>query len=436
MPYANEKNAVLAAMKMAGAADTSSTEKKKVVTVTNPDTDKKVIEKMITARIGLLLKAPFFGNLATRLILTNADDWLTTAATDGRKFYYNSEFVNKLSIRQTEFLFGHETLHVVYDHMGRREDRDPRLFNIAADYCVNADLLDQRIGEKITVVPILYDAKWKGMSVEEVYDELYKNADKININQLLESMLDEHLDGDGDDDGDEGDAEGRSGGRPKLTEEEKKAIRDEIKEAVISAAQTCGAGNLPAGIKRMLSDMTEPKMNWRELLQQQILSTIKADYTWMRPSRKSWHLDAVLPGQNQAEMIDICVSVDLSGSISQKQCTDFFSEIHGIMQMYSEAFKVHVWTFDTKVYNPVIFTQDNINDIENYEPKGGGGTTFEANWEYMKENDIEPKKFIMFTDGYPGGSWGDSDYCDTLFVVHGSETIEAPFGVTTYYTEN
>jgi len=185
----------------------------------------------------------------------------------------------------------------------------------------------------------------------------------------------------------------------------------------------------------MLKDMTEPKMNWRELLQQQIESTIKADYTWMRPSRKSWHLDAILPGQNNAQMIDICISVDLSGSISQKQCKDFFSEIHGIMQMYSDAFKIHVWTFDTKVYNPAIFTQDNLDDIKEYEPQGGGGTTFEANWEFMKENDIEPKKFIMFTDGYPGGSWGDADFCDTLFVIHGSTTIEAPFGVTTYYTE-
>ena len=421
--------------------DITTTDKKKVVTVTNPAVDNAAVEKMVTARIGLLLKAPFFGNLATRLKLINADAWLGTAATDGRNFYYNSEFVNKLSIKQAEFLFGHETLHVVYDHMGRRGDRDPQLWNIADDYCVNQDLIDQRIGEKITVVEILYDPKYKGMAAEEVYDLLYKNAEKINIPDLMKRVLDEHLDGNGDDgegesDG-ESDGDGKPGsGRPKLSEEEKKQIRDEIKEAVMSAAQAVGAGNLPSGVKRMLKDITEPKMNWRELLQQQIESTIKADYTWMRPSRKSWHLDAILPGQNNAQMIDICISVDLSGSISAKQCKDFFSEIHGIMQMYSDAFKIHVWTFDTAVYNPVVFTQDNLDEIKEYEPQGGGGTSFEVNWEYMKENDIEPKKFIMFTDGYPGGSWGDADFCDTLFVIHGSTTIEAPFGVTTYYTEN
>lgn len=414
---------------MSTASETSSIEKKKTLTVTNPETDNKVREKLITARIGLLLHAPFFGTLATRLVLKNADEWLPTAATDGRYFYYNSEFVNKLSIGEIEFLFGHETLHLVYDHLGRRGDRDPRLHNIAADYCVNADLIDQRIGTKITTVPILFDVKYKGMSSEEVYDLLYENAEKIDINQLIKEMLDEHLDSE------DGDDNGEGNGRPKLTEEEKKQIRDEIREAVISAAQAAGAGNLPAGVKRLLSDMTEPKMNWRELLQQQIESTIKADYTWMRPSRKSWHLDAILPGQNNAQMIDICISVDLSGSISDKQCKEFFNEIHGIMQMYSDAFKIHIFTFDTQVYNPAIFTQDNINDIFDYVPQGGGGTDFEVNWTYMKENDIEPKKFIMFTDGYPGGSWGDENYCDTLFVIHGSTTIEAPFGVTTYYQD-
>ena len=404
------------------ATNQSQGSEKKPVTVTNPETDRKAQEKLITARIGLLLRAPFFGNLATRLILKNADEWLTTLATDGRYFYYNSEFVNKMPIKQVEFGFGHEVLHNVYDHMGRRGQRNPKLFNIACDYAVNADLLDQKIGERINIVPVLFDSKYKNWSSEEIYDDLEKDAEK-NINKYLDQVFDQHMDGSGED------------GQPILSEEEKRQIRDEIAEAVLSAAQTCGAGNLPMGVRRMLKDMTEPKMNWREMLQQQIESLIKADYTWLRPSRRAWHLDAILPGQNNAQMIDICISVDLSGSISEKQCKDFFSEIYGIMQMYSEAFRVHVWTFDTEVYNPQVFDQDNMEEILNYEPHGGGGTDFEVNWSYMKENEIEPKKFIMFTDGYPCGSWGDEDYCDTLFIIHGAPQIEAPFGVTAHYEE-
>lgn len=401
--------------------------KKPPVTVTNPATDAKAVEKLITARIGLLLRAPFFGNLATRLILKNADDWCKTLATDGRYFYYNSEFVAGIPIKQMEFGFGHEVLHNVYDHMGRRGDRDAKIFNIACDFCVNQDLIDQRIGEKITYIQILHDPKYKGMSSEEVYDDLMKNAEKINIEDLLKRVFDEHLD--------PTDPDQPEDGRPVMTDAERKAIRDEVKEAVLSAAQAVGAGNLPGGVARMLQDMTEPKMNWRELIQQQIQSTIKADYTFLKPSRRSQHMDAIMPGMNVQDMIDICVSVDLSGSITKKQCSEFFSEIYGIMEMYSNAFRVHVWTFDTEVYNPKVFTQDNMDELLDYEPQGGGGTAFEANWVFMKEHQIEPKKFIMFTDGYPCGSWGDEDYCDTCFIIHGNNTIVPPFGTFAYYDE-
>ena len=41
-----------------------------------------------------------------------------------------------------------------------------------------------------------------------------------------------------------------------------------------------------------------------------------------------------------------------------------------------------------------------------------------CNWNYMKDNGIEPKRFIMFTDGMPWDTWGDPDYCDTVFVIH------------------
>ena len=113
-------------------ADTKDKDKfKNLIGATDPKLDREVREKLITARVGLLLKASFFGNLATRLKLVNADEWCATAATDGRHFYYNTRFVNMLRPKEIEFLFGHEVLHCVYDHFGRRGERDPQIWNIA-----------------------------------------------------------------------------------------------------------------------------------------------------------------------------------------------------------------------------------------------------------------------------------------------------------------
>jgi predicted metal-dependent peptidase len=405
---------------------------------TDPKLDREIREKLITARVGLLLRASFFGNLATRLKLVNADEWCPTAATDGRNFYYNSRFVDMLKPKEIEFLFGHEVLHCVYDHFGRRGDRDPQLFNIANDYCVNGDLKKHRVGEFITSVPCLYDHKYEGMSSEEIYDILYENAEKIDIGSLIDKLLDDHLDGEGQDGSGEGEDDEKSGkgsGRPKLSAEERQKIKDEIKEAVLAAAAASdGAGNLPAGVKRIIEDMTAPKMNWRELLRMQLESTIKSDYTWMRNSRRGWHMDAVMPGMKVDPMIDIAISIDASGSMSEKILKDVLSETAGIMEQFPN-YRIHVLSFDTEVYNPQQFDSENLDDITDYEIKGGGGTDFDCVFNYFKENEIEPKRHIMFTDGYPFGSWGDEQYCDTVFIIHGSTSIVPPFGQYAYYEE-
>ena len=401
---------------------------------TDPKLDREVREILVTARVGMLLRASFFGNLATRLKLINADEWCATAATDGRNFYYNTRFIKMLRPKEVEFLFGHEVLHVVYDHFGRRGERDPLLSNVAADYCVNADLKKHRVGEFITSVPCLYESKYEGMSYEEVYDDLYKNAEKIDINKLIEKLLDDHMDGDDEGDGDSRDGKGNSK-RPKLTAEEKAAIRDEIKEAMLSAAQTCDAGNLPAGVKRIIQDLTEPKMNWRELIRQQIESTVKSDFTWLRTSRKGWDMDAVMPGMKTQEAIDICVMIDMSGSISERQGRDFISEVKGIMETF-EDYRIHIGCFDTEVYNMQMYTADNLEDISDYKLAGGGGTDFDCFFDYFKKEEIEPKKLVVFTDGYPGGSWGDPNYCDTVWIIHGDKNPNPPFGTFALYDEN
>ena len=400
----------------------------------DPRLDREIREKLITARVGLLLRASFFGNLATRLKLVNADEWCGTAATDGRNFYYNSRFIDLLKPKEVEFLFGHEVLHCVYDHFGRRGDRDPMLFNVANDYAVNGDLKKHRVGEFITSVPCLYDSKYEGMSSEEIYDDLYENAEKINLSDLIDKLLDDHMDGEGnsdtDEDGDEKDGRGK---KPKLSAEERQKIRDEIKEAVMAAAAASdGAGNLPAGVRRIIQDMTAPKLNWRELLRMQLESTIKSDYTWMRASRRGWHMDAVMPGQRPDELIDVAIGIDASGSIDERMLRDFLAETQGIMDQF-QSYRIHIFTFDTRVYNPQQYNSDNLDTMCDYEVSGGGGTDFDAIYNYLKEEQIEPKRLVVFTDGYPFGSWGDENYADTVWIIHGNTTVVPPWGQYAYY---
>ena len=400
----------------------------------DPKIDVQARERLVTARIGLLLRHSFFGNLATRLKLVNADEWCSTAATDGLKFYYNSRFIMMLKPKEVEFLVGHEVLHVVYDHLGRRGTRDPKIWNIANDYTVNADLKRHKVGQFITTVPCLYEQKYDGKPSEEIYDDLMKNAQKISMDQLIDQLLDEHMDGeDGEGDGDGDEKDGKSK-RPKMSAEERERVRQEVKQAIINAAQSAEAGSLPLGVQRLVKQATDPVMPWRELIQTNLTSAIRTDYSWMRPSRRSWHMDAVMPGMTPGEEIDVVVAIDMSGSISSKQAQAFLGEIGGMMEAF-DGYKVHVFCFDTEIYNPQDFTSENMDTIDGYEPQGGGGTDFDAIFAYLKKEGNVPKRLICFTDGYPCGSWGDPDYCDTTWIIHGDPDPNPPFGTFALYDE-
>jgi predicted metal-dependent peptidase len=403
---------------------------------TDPRVDHDARERLITARIGLLLKHAFFGNLATRLQLINADDWLTTAATDGLKLYYNSRFIMMLKPKEVEFLVAHEVMHVVYDHIGRRIDRDPEIWNIANDYTVNADLKKHKVGEFITTVPCLYEKKYEDWTSEDIYEDLMKNVQYINIDDLLDQMLDDHLDGEGDDSEDGDGNEDRKGkGRPKMSEAEREAMRQEVKQAILNAAQQAEAGSMPAGVERLIKQMTDPVMPWRELIQTNLTSAIKSDYTWMRPSRRSWHMDAIMPGMNPGEEIDVDIYIDMSGSISNKQGMQFLSEVAGMMDAF-DGYNLRVTCFDTKCYNTQEFSSENMENIEEYELHGGGGTDFDCIFDDLKEAGRVPNRLIVFTDGYPFGSWGDADYCDTTWIIHGDPNPNPPFGVYAIYDDH
>ena len=401
-------------------------------------TDEQVKEMIVSSRVRLLIRHPFFGTLATRLKMVEAE-WCPTAATDGRHLYYNSDFFRTLTPEEIDFVVGHEVMHCVYEHCGefgrlmdkKEEDRDMKLWNIAADYKVNQALVESSVGTMPKQA--LHDRKYYRSYTEEIYEHLKQSGEGDD-----KQTLDQHMFGDGDGKG-EGEGNDPTGRKApiKVSPQEAQAIKDQMKQAVLQAAQSTDAGTLPGDIKRIISGMTNPKMDWRELLNISIQSLVKSDFTFMRQSRKSKSMGIYLPGQKNEDKIDVAIGLDVSGSISSSMIEEFLGEVHGIMQQFQD-FKIRIWTFDTEVNKEGYkeFDPYNADELKEYEIVGGGGTDFDCNYNFMKENDITPDKFIMFTDGMPWDSWGDESYCDSLFVIHGTDQIVPPFGEHAYYSQS
>lgn len=415
--------------------------------------NQEALKKLRKARTKMLLRLPFFGKLATHLKLVEAD-WIPTIGTDSVRVYYNPEFINVLSKDEIVFVLAHNVMHCVYNHHGRRSGRDKKTWDSACDYVTNNELIDLRVGKMPNLIKVLHDKKYDDMTAEEVYNDLMQQQQQQNGQQSG--------DGSGDGDGDGGAAPGsfdehfepnkgdknanesgseeedgaKSDGQVIMTDPEYNDAQEQFKQAVLAAAKSAkDAGEVPAGIRRMINELTNPKMDWRELLAAQIKSCVPSDYMWERGSRKTRSLGIHMPDMDREDRVEVCVAIDTSGSISEKMLRDFLSEIHGIMEQFTD-FEIQIWTFDTKVYNRQVYGPSNIDELTEYDIQGGGGTDFDVNWQFMKQEEIEPNRFLMMTDGYPWNSWGDEDYCDTIFLIHGNDSIVAPFGLTCYYTED
>jgi predicted metal-dependent peptidase len=378
-------------------------------------------DKLISARIEMLIRMPFFGNMATRMALVERND-MPTASVDGRNFYFNTKFVNSLKQKELIWLFAHEVMHCALEHFIRKDGRDHQLWNIAADYAINDILERNGIGKRIEGT--LYDTKYSNKCAEEIYDELLENAESISLQDLIDQIVDEHLDQSKNEDG-----------TPKSSEQIAKE-KAEMREALLSSFQSSeGAGNIPAEISRLVESITKPKVSWKDELRQALKSRVKSDYSFTIPNRKAISHGIILPSMTFDNEINISIGVDVSGSISENLISCFLGEISGIISEFN-SWTINLWSFDTKVYNHKLYTSYSGEDILKHEFVGGGGTDFEANWEFMKQNEINPDMFIMFTDLCPCGGWGDESYCETLFVGYDNKNTEAPFGRTIHVSSN
>jgi predicted metal-dependent peptidase len=380
-----------------------------------------VVTKIKKARLSLLFNNPFFGSLIMQLPLQEENTWCTTAAVDGRYIYWNRKFFESLTLDEVIFVLAHEVMHVVYDHFGRRGHRDPGYYNMAGDFVINAMLINEKIGAMPTKPVVdkdengntsqrvgLYDKKYEGWSSEAVYDDLQKRQVKKQMTMDVHIQMGK--------DGQDGAGKKANGNIPiEVDEATLKEIREGLKDKILQAAQAA-AGKMPASIARLVDHLVEAKINWRDYIRETIQSQLTADYTWHKPNRRHHGTDVIFPSLIKEETIDVEVSIDQSGSISADMARDFLSEIHGMTQQYAQ-FNIAVSTFDTKLYNRQVFTSENLDELLDYEPKGGGGTDIGIVWKYLKKNNIEPKLLIVFTD-LEDDDHGDPNYCNTLFLIN------------------
>ena len=123
----------------------------------------EIIQKCI---LQVRRECSFFGSLMLFAEIEKSKT-LPTAATDGRKIFFNEEFLNSLTSQEQNALMLHEVLHMALLHVTRRQSRDPHIWNIAADIVVN-DLIERNTSFPLPEGAIT-DNRFQDKSVEYIY---------------------------------------------------------------------------------------------------------------------------------------------------------------------------------------------------------------------------------------------------------------------------
>ena len=388
-----------------------------------------------------------------------------TAYTDGVNKKYGRAFLETItSESKKRGLVLHENLHVALKQVihGKAMFKEhPKMANLAADFVVN-DIIENIKGtvggtsERIVELPdgAVYDPMFHNWSMREVFRYLKQNAKPKQKPQGGQGggKGEKPEDGDSDPQGggsgdkpeendwesvtvngktydlslqDEHDFDGEMG---ELTHEQAKELADGIDRALREGGML--AGRMGAKIPRVIGDLLEPKVDWREALRDFVNSTTKGkdEFTWRRMNKRHMANDIYMPSVENETMGEVVVAIDTSGSIGSKELSEFASELASICELCNPE-QVRILWWDTQVHGEQIFKADEYQNIGGLlKPLGGGGTMVGCVSKYINKEQLKPECVIVFTDGYVENDAQWNILAPTLWMVTQNKDWMPPAG--------
>lgn len=356
------------------------------------------------AKIALLAKTntAFYAHICFSLN-HSFDESVGTALTNGMDIVYSPKFFMGLTPQEQLFLVLHETRHVTDMHIERRGDREHSLWNQAADYVINLDLVNS--GYKMPKEGLL-DRRFLNQSVEQVYNQLKK--EKHASPSFVPDL-------------------GSNPSTPEQAQANQEKLDNLLVQAAIKSKMEGDApGTIPKHIELYLEKLTKPKMDWRVLLKRFVNGFAREDYSFRRPNRK-YLPDWYLPTLHSESLSDITVLVDTSGSVSPKDFAHFITEVAAVFKSVKPK-KITVVQFDTAIKS--VTETKNIQELLAIKFTGRGGTRIVDITSWINKN--KPTVSIVFTDGYFLNENQESKQ-KVLWLIHNNTQFKEPYGRSIHY---
>ena len=361
--------------------------------------------QLLKAKVELMTRSAFISTIALSLrhVITDAT---ATADVNGTTIRYNPDFLKGLTVIQFAGLMAHECWHVAFQHLARRGNRDPIIWNCAGDYIINHMLT--KAGFEIPTAGLLDKKYGEGWSTDGVYNDLMKEKKDFDTGTLMLDLREG---------GDDGDKDG-----PKLDS----AVTNIIVRAR-TQAQMGGKnlkGEIPDEILRILDELLNPKLPWQVILQKFLDQRVHEEYSWARRNRR-YPSDTYMPSLHSYGLGHLTFAIDTSGSIDDGELQEMLSEIKGVQQVFNPEYMTII-DCDSKIHK--VHDIDQMTDILSLDFHGGGGTSFQPVLDYVEEHPTQA--LIYFTDLH-GETYLDPVNYPVLWICN-SDHKPAPIGETVY----
>jgi len=425
---------------------------------------------------GVLRKFPLLGTTMSQLDFV-PDYNRKTAATDGENVFWSPKFFEELSYDQKVFVVAHEVMHVAFNHLIRRQDKDRKIWNKATDAVINQMLFAKGL-PKIDRIIDLKDAIDK--SSEYMYERLLKEKEERK-SQKMNRDKSQGQGGDGepidsdefDDDEDEFDAhashdewdevfkkienENESEGdmSDDSTEEENKKTFPKADIFEDEKEFTKANDKLKENIGKKIRDDLENKKNeissgrggyvskfdgvgeskavlsWKKILKR-TLEVEQDRWSYRRADEDNFY-QARIGSFDIEDYPETEVFLDVSGSVSNDFLKGFLRQLKPLLKESS----LKVGCFDEFVY-PMVEIKSN-KDIDKFAVTRT--STWTENWDgavraFSKDKGVNK---IIFTDGYPcPGVMPKNDLknVNVIWLVFGNKNFKPCCGKVIYINKS
>jgi predicted metal-dependent peptidase len=287
----------------------------------------------------------------------------------------NPEWWSGLDVEAKRYVAIHESMHIVLCHPFRRKGFDPIVYNVAADGKINSSIEEAGVsgvsysrGDQVTLEKISRETginleALQRMSTEEIARELEEGAVKVTVKCAVgeegigRDLLDGTVEGVVVQEGDKSVAERKSA---RELEREWKRILERARDFAKQA------GNMPAGLERIVAEVLEVKPPWHLVLRFGVKNHSKQDSSFAYPSRRGDDY----PGYYGYRYSAWCL-IDCSGSISEEELRHFL----GIVKFEARKADIYAIPWDGEAYE-VLKAARPADVARKVAPRmrGGGGT--------------------------------------------------------------